>query len=253
MTFQYQPAERLTHGLKWLLIVNIVVFLIAKVPQVNSFIYSELALHANTFKPWQCFSYMFVHFDLMHLFFNLLGLFFFGPNVEQSFGSNNFIKYYLLCGCGGAFAAYLMNLFTPIPPTIGASGAIFGIYYACYRFFPDAIVHVYFLFPIKLKYLLLLLFLFSFLALFDTGSDVAHFAHLGGLLTGVAYFRYSDSLYIWMENRRRKKIIVEEEKEIQIKDKVDQLLHKISKDGMDSLSSQEKAYLKKASKKFHKS
>lgn len=246
----FRPADRLGAGLKWLMIVNLAVFLVCLAPQARDFIHRELALHAGVFKPWQAFSYMFVHFGLMHLFCNMLGLFFFGGSVEDSMGTRAFVRYYLMCGAAGGLAAYLMGAFIPVPATIGASGAVYGVLYACYRFFPETVVYFWGLFPIRLKYLLLAYFFFDFLSLFDQGSEVASYAHIGGLLAGVAYFGAADRARGLLDSVLRKKRLWEAQKEDKLRLELDRILAKIHEQGIGSLGSGERRVLKKASRMY---
>src|SRR5919108_3489668 len=78
-------------------------------------------------RPWTPFTYMFLHGDFLHLFLNMLGLFFFGPPLEARWGSAEFLKYYLLCGLGGAALYFVLSPMGPAAAVVGASGAVFGI------------------------------------------------------------------------------------------------------------------------------
>ncbi len=159
------------------------------------------------FEPYQLFSHLFMHGSFGHLFSNMLALWMFGTPMENLWGPKRFLTYYLITGLGAAachlgvmawdyyqvlpFAelgdgeaiAYLNQLFES--PTVGASGAVFGLLLAYGMTFPNQEIYVYFLLPIKAKYFVAIYGLFElFSGLSNTGSNIAHFAHLGGMLFG---------------------------------------------------------------------
>jgi membrane associated rhomboid family serine protease len=138
-------------------------------------------------RPWTVLTYMFVHAGFMHLFFNMIGLFFFGPALEQRWGSNQFLKFYLICGVGGAAFSFL---FAAQNPVVGASAAVYGIMLAFALNWPDMPIYIWGILPIPAKYLVGILAVFSLMsAVQGTGGNVAHFAHLGGFAFGFIYFR----------------------------------------------------------------
>jgi len=247
--YDFQPSSNLTKGVKWLFIVNIAIFFLAQVPAAREVLY-PLAFQPSEFRPYQWLTYMFLHFEAMHLFFNMLSLFFVGIAVEQVLRTREFMAYYLTCGVGGALLGYVVSLFGSVPMVLGASGAVFGLFYALYRIYPEAVVQVFFVLPVKLKYVLLVMGLISLAMVLDRSSGVAHFAHLGGLLTGMAWFRYSDSfvyLYRQWKSKRIKQDVIETE---QVKKGVDEILAKISREGMGALTKKERQFLNKASNHF---
>jgi len=134
------------------------------------------------FLPWQLVSYMFLHADFYHIFFNLFALWIFGQALENLWGTKRFLLYYFLTGIG----AGIIQLFVSSGSTIGASGAVFGILLGFGMMFPNR--HILLLFPpipIKAKYFVAIyggLELFNGLTRVESG--IAHFAHLGGLVVG---------------------------------------------------------------------
>ncbi len=138
----------------------------------------------GAFYPWQLVTYMFLHADLSHIFFNLFALWIFGQAIENLWGTRRFIIYYFLTGIGAALIHMLVGGYFTY--TIGASGAVFGILLAFGMMFPDRYIILLFPpIPIKAKYFVGIyggIELFSGLSRADSG--VAHFAHLGGLLVG---------------------------------------------------------------------
>ncbi len=134
------------------------------------------------FMPWQLVTYMFLHADFYHIFFNLFALWIFGQALEQLWGTKRFLMYYFLTGIG----AGLIQLFVSSGSTIGASGAVYGILLGFGMMYPNRRIMLLFPpIPIKAKYFVGFygaLELFNGLTRSDSG--VAHFAHLGGLLVG---------------------------------------------------------------------
>lgn len=161
------------------------------------------------FQPFQMATHMFMHGDIMHLAFNMLSLYLFGPMVEAVWGHKRFLLYYLICGVG-AYALHLgvqwweldragIDPRTWNVPMLGASGAIFGIYVAFGYLFPNQVISL--LFPpisLKAKYFVIImagLELFYGVRGYSTG--IAHFAHLGGALFGFIM------IMIWYRGRLR--------------------------------------------------
>jgi membrane associated rhomboid family serine protease len=182
---------RMTPMVRALIIVSIIVFLFQLISRMDIYrifglvptlVWGKLAL-------WQLASYLFLHGGFFHLFFNMFALWMFGSELERYFGSNRFLRYYFITGIGAGITVVLTTPHSAIP-TIGASGAIYGILLAYGLIFPNRYVYLYFIFPIKAKHLVLL---FTALELFATwgyaADGIAHFAHLGGMLFGYLYFK----------------------------------------------------------------
>lgn len=145
-------------------------------------------------RPWTFLTYMFVHGGLLHLLLNSLGLYFFGPPVEEKLGGKSFLFYYLYCGIGAAiFALGLSGLFH-IDPFIGSSGAVLGLMLAFAMFWPDAEILVFPIpIPIRAKTLVIVIAgvsaFFGLIFMNSATGRVAHFAHLGGMVAGYIFFR----------------------------------------------------------------
>jgi membrane associated rhomboid family serine protease len=190
--------------------------------------YPESAL----FRPWQLVSYMFMHGNFTHILFNMFALWMFGNVLENVWGPKRFLNYFLITGIGAGLVHALvgfiriqaigaelppdmyaqvynegyelllsgqnwvdargaLNLIINIP-TVGASGAVFGILLAFGMMFPNSLIYIYFAFPIKAKYFVIL---YGALELFSgisnrAGDNVAHFAHLGGMIFGYFVIMY---------------------------------------------------------------
>lgn len=147
----------------------------------------------NTFQPWQLVTYMFMHGGILHLFCNMFNLFMFGILLERALGSRRYLIYYMVCGIGaGLVQLAVMWFFGQPAPVIGASGAVFGILLAFGMLFPNMKLFIIPIpVPVKAKWLVLGYGLFEFFC-GVTGhmGDVAHFAHLGGMLFGFFLILY---------------------------------------------------------------
>lgn len=189
---------KFTPVIKTLLIINIVFFaieclagmLFQQVGYTDWFsAYSALyPVGDPNFRVYEYLTYMFIHGDFWHLFFNMWQLIIFGCAVEQVYGSKRTAIYYILCGIGSAVAHQLCALIGIIPPTvvIGASGAIYGIMAAAAFNFPNAQMYIIpFPFPIKLKWLVAGFCAYDLFSGLQGSDGVAHFAHLGGLVAGL--------------------------------------------------------------------
>ncbi|MFY9311307.1 MAG: rhomboid family intramembrane serine protease [Bacteroidia bacterium] len=180
-----------------------------------------LGLHyplSESFRPYQLITYMFMHGNFMHLFFNMFALWMFGNTLENVWGPKRFLTYYLLTGIGAAICHYTIVHFEmqhamdlinssglPLeeavmmqrdvmnaPVVVGASGSVFGILLAFGMMFPNTLLYIYFAIPIKAKWFVML---YGAAELFSglkgaPGDNVAHFAHLGGMLFGFILIKY---------------------------------------------------------------
>ena len=191
-------SEFLPKGVKWLIAINLGVFLICYVggSAIQQSVSVYLALSAvaavRYFLIYQVFTYMFVHFGVMHVLFNMLGLYFFGVPIEQAWGTRRFVKFYLLCGLVAGFCVLVVNMAVGDwgTPTLGASGAIFGVLVAFGVMFPDTVILMFFLFPMKAKYAVIIYVAVELLATFGPNTGVSTVAHLGGAAFGYLYIKY---------------------------------------------------------------
>jgi membrane associated rhomboid family serine protease len=144
------------------------------------------------FMPWQVLSYAFLHSDMMHLFFNMLGLWMFGSELERLWGHKRYL-HFLLAGVLAAAAAQLIITFitgSPVP-TVGASGALFALLLAFGMLFPNrTIMPLFPPIPMKAKTFVLVFGGLELLLGLMGATGVAHFAHLGGMLGGWLMIRY---------------------------------------------------------------
>jgi membrane associated rhomboid family serine protease len=168
-----------------LLLANVVVFLL--VPRgselfFNLWLFPPLMLA----RPWTPFTYMFLHGGFMHLLFNMIALFFFGPRLESMLGSRHFLGLYMLSGVMGAVA----SLIPPYAPIVGASGAVFGVLLGYAMFWPRDQILIWGIVPVEARIFVVFLTLLSLVSGFGgAGGGIAHFAHLGGFLGGWLYLK----------------------------------------------------------------
>jgi len=295
---------------KNLLIINGIMFLATWVFETRGIDLAGIfGLHyftAQNFEIWQIFTYMFMHGSFTHLFFNMFALWMFGSTLENTWGTNRFLIYYLVCGIGAGFIQLLViglqihSLSQSFSPelvqmiqengaqllregknyvgemgvlnrainsvTVGASGSVFGLLLAFGMMFPNSVIYIYFLLPIKAKWFVII---YGALELFygvaGTNDGIAHFAHLGGMLFGfflILYWNKGNRFFKFkmpvLKKKRSKKYTIssnyyyephhlsDEEYNYQKKqneEKTNRILDKISKNGYESLTKEEKEFL----------
>ena len=187
----------ITPAVKVLIITNVVAFVLNLI--VGPVMTLRLGLSPQAvieqFAVWQPFTYMFLHSTsgFGHILFNMLGLWMFGTELERTWGTRFFTKYYLITGVGAAVTGLLLGLISDrfyYTSTVGASGAIFGLLIAYAMYFPNRQILVYFLFPIPVR---VFVAIFGGIALLNTvfgqNNGVADWAHLGGLVVGYIYLK----------------------------------------------------------------
>jgi membrane associated rhomboid family serine protease len=188
--YGYFPA-----GIKWLLISNTVVFVVWTLGPIGfqQDVLTNLALNkVLSYKLlWQLFTYQFLHGGVFHLVFNMLALWMFGSPLESDWGTRRFLRYYFICGVGAGICDLVLNLILGgHAPTIGASGAIYGVLLAFGVCYPEQTVLMNFLFPIKAKYMVMI---YGAIALYSSmgtlNSGVSNIAHLGGMAVGFIYLK----------------------------------------------------------------
>lgn len=223
---------------KNIIIINVLFFLATVVAERSGLdLYKYLGLHyftSSNFNPIQFITYMFMHGDFSHIFFNMFAVFMFGVTLEQVWGSKRYLIYYFITGIGAALIQELVcgirihDLMGHLPaeamdivkkegvklieqdknyvdsmlgslnalvnsPTVGASGSVFGILLAFGMLFPNSSIFVMFIpIPIKAKYFVIFYGLLELYLGFanHSGDNVAHFAHLGGMLFGFFLIKY---------------------------------------------------------------
>ena len=176
------PRLQVTPWVKILLMVNAGVFLVT-VFAGQGLMFDLFAFSPSRLleRPWGMVTYMFMHAGLWHLLMNLLFLFFFGPPLEARWGSDLFLKFYLVCGLGGVLLSFAFS----DSSIMGASAACYGIMLAFAMAWPNQTVYIWALFPVKVKWMVGFLVALSFASAVGPNRDgVAHLAHLGGAVAG---------------------------------------------------------------------
>ena len=253
-------------AIRGLMIANVVGFVVGwAVPDVHHLF--GLVPQQVLFQRWiwQPITYLFLHGNLWHLIFNLFALWMFGMPVESQWGDRDFLKYYFLCGFGAAAMHLAMSPHSGVP-VIGASGAVYGLLVAFAMLYPDAVVYLYFLIPIKAAHMALLFGAIEFFA-GASGSTpgVARFAHLGGMLTGYLYIRWWWVAQIQLKSLWRRASSAEPDEEPALRSlprramkpkapdsemvEVDRILDKILSDGLESLTDDERGIMHKYSER----
>lgn len=306
METQFRPTgfSILPTVVKNLLIINGIAFL-AMIALDNVWhidLTDTLGLHyigASDFHPYQFVTYMFMHGSFTHLFFNMFALWMFGNTLENLWGSQRFLVFYFVCGIGAGliqelvqyiqFVATLdgydsvrisanhvipMAEYLNMMTTVGASGAVYGLLLAFGMMFPNSMIYLYFAIPIKAKWFVIGYAAIELFSGLGSNDNVAHFAHLGGMLFGlilILYWRKGDngfrdffnSIFDKISSLFRKRSHVNtnyrygrpktdeqfNKERADDQAKMDNILEKIAKRGYASLSEEEKDFLFKQSKK----
>ena len=231
---QYYRPSMFPPVVKNLIIINVLIFIAQETfgaanPYVIENLFALHDVHSVFFKPHQLITYMFLHGGIDHILFNMLALWMFGSLLENHWGAKRFLQFYLICGIGAGLlhlgVLYLelepvWKVIRMMPPeeqvkannidamlmgkalnapTLGASGAIFGCLAAFGYLFPNSLIYVYFLIPLKAKWFVLIYGAIELWLGFQNsaGDSVAHFAHLGGAVTGLIL------VFIWNKTNRK--------------------------------------------------
>ncbi|MDE2761804.1 MAG: rhomboid family intramembrane serine protease [Gemmatimonadota bacterium] len=250
----------MTPWVQRLLLTNVVVFLFSRAfpALIQDFALVPLAI---LWRPWTLVTYMFLHGGFMHILFNMLMLFFFGPRLEERLGSRTFIWFYLTCGVGGA----VLSFATPFSMIVGASGAIFGVVVGFARYWPREEIYIWGVLPVQARILAIFMVVSSLWAGFAGAQDgIAHFAHLGGLVAGWIYLRAWErrrqrrvanrparprrvSIVVDLEALERWRTIPREHLHEINREEVDKLLRKANESGARALTADERAFLDRMS------
>ena len=176
----------MTPWVKRLLVTNIAVFLATGFVVPGNLVNQLVLVPALLpIRPWTVITYQFLHAGFLHLLFNMVALYFFGPRLEARIGGKHFLLLYLLSGAGGA----VLSLLTPQAFIVGASGAVFGVLLGFARYWPRERIYIYALIPIEARVLVIFMAILSLWSGISGGGNIAHFAHLGGFIGGWIYLK----------------------------------------------------------------
>lgn len=248
---------QLTPVVKYLLIINVSVYLVCIIEPLGDIIYKWFSVNATSIgrslQLWRLIGYQFLHDpdNPWHLILNMLGLYFLGPTLERFWHSRKFLYFYLGCGvAGGAFYLLLASFgLVQAASLVGASGAILGMLAACAILFPQFVVFFFF-FPVPIRIAAVVLTFIYIVSIFrgarNAGGDVAH---LAGMAVGAGY------VYLWPRWKNREKNVSHADdwekkfkKYNELQREVDRILEKVNKEGLSSLTRKEKKILSEATK-----
>jgi membrane associated rhomboid family serine protease len=242
-----------------IVIINVLVFimqlLLIRTPfRVIFALYPRLVIFRGFI--WQLVTYMFLHGDIWHLFFNMLIIWMFGSTLEQVWGQKRFLQYYFLCGIGGAVFSFIFSFNYMV---IGASGAGFGILLAYGVLFPHNQIYIWGILPVRARTLVIALGVIELLRGLSGGTGIAHFAHLGGMAAGLIYLKTdhrSGRLFDGIRKIFRRiplRVSLDREDRVDYDEKkIDSIFDKISEKGYENLSETEKKILEKYSEDSRK-
>jgi membrane associated rhomboid family serine protease len=194
LSYAFGPGP-VSPAVKWIIIANIVMF-------VATLIYNPIVDYLGLVPRrvvtqgwiWQLGTYMFLHGGAVHILFNMLGVWMFGTELERLWGTKFFSRFYAITGIGAGLTVIAVGLLpfeatrpTYLVPTIGASGALYGLLMAFAIYYPERPILMFLLFPVPAKYFVMILGALAFLA--GPGGEISNAAHLGGLVFGYLYLR----------------------------------------------------------------
>jgi membrane associated rhomboid family serine protease len=188
--FRYQN----NNAVLWLIGINVIVFALTNLLGLRWLVYilSMIPIMVLRGWVWTFVTYMFVHADIKHILFNMLALFIFGIQVERYMGSREFLLFYFITGAlAGVFSFGVYYFSAPLIPLLGASGAIFAVQLAFAVFYPDSIIYLWGILPLRAPVMVLgftAIELFSSISSRNQGGGVAHLTHLAGFGFAWLYF-----------------------------------------------------------------
>ncbi|MCB0790553.1 MAG: rhomboid family intramembrane serine protease [Flavobacteriales bacterium] len=273
-----------------IILINIALFLVLHVidlpfflagrqgPDLIAWLKSTSDLHTLLFRPWTVITYMFLHWDLLHIFFNMLVLWFAGRIFQDLLGPKRLLGNYLLGGLLGLFFYVISyNLFpvferyTAGSTILGASAAVMGVFIGIATYRPDLVVHLFIFGPVRLKYIALIYVVIDLISIRQGANSGGHIAHLGGALYGflaarqlkngrdisLGFVNTLERFFDLFQPRKGGRMKVSHRAKARRRSaegpalnkqaRIDHILDKISKSGYDSLTKDEKDILFRAS------
>jgi membrane associated rhomboid family serine protease len=256
----YKRRRRMT-AIGGLIVANLAAFFLVGLMPIRQQVWiithlglvPSAVLHGHVY---QIISSMFLHGGLLHVGLNMFVLWMFGRDLRGQWGDVRFLKYYAICGIGSGIIATLVQPNSTIP-IIGASGAIFGILLAFGITYPNRIVFLYFLFPIRAIYLVAMFAVFELLmSISGPSGGISNISHIGGMAIGFVYLKFFwkrggigvlGRLRSLRERFRDKRTQRRNKREQALILRVDEILDKISREGLHTLTPQERKLLDEAS------
>ena len=267
---QFNPAEAaykpqlFTDAIKILVSVNFGIYILQSVSGKEDVFFRLFGLVPSTFISdlmlWQPFTYMFFHapfyssVGISHILLNMLGLWVFGRELEQAWGKTKFLRYYFITGIGSGLITYFFQMSSD-NPVIGASGAVYGILLAYGVSYPNRILYIWGLIPVRSMWLVIIMGSIAFFGLLGNADGISHVTHISGMLIGYVLlkkkWRWRDIWFVIRKKTIEFQVQRYEEKSIKkkmLQKDIDVILEKIQKVGFSGLSDKEQGKLYEASK-----
>ena len=263
----YKP-QLFTDAIKILVSVNFGIYILQSVSGKEDVFFRLFGLVPSTFISdlmlWQPFTYLFFHapfyssVGISHILLNMLGLWVFGRELEEAWGKTKFLRYYFTTGIGSGLITYFFQISSD-NPVIGASGAVYGILLAYGISYPNRMLYIWGLIPVRSLWLVIIMGSIAFFGLLGNADGISHVTHISGMLIGYVLIKKKWRLQdIWFAIRKKTvEFQVQRYEEKSIKKKmlqkdIDVILEKIQKVGFIGLSDKEKSKLYEASKTMSK-
>ena len=264
----YKP-QIFTEAIKILISINFVIYVLQSLAGKEDIFFRLFGLVPNVFISelmlWQPFTYMFFHapyyssVGISHILLNMLGLWVFGRELEQAWGKSKFLKYYFLTGIGSGLITYLFQMSSD-NPVIGASGAVYGILLAYGISFPNRMLYIWGLIPVRSIWLVVIMGSIAFFGLLGRADGISHVTHISGMLIGYIFLKKKWQLadIIFAMRKKTVEFQVQRKEDRALKKKyinrdIDIILEKIKEVGFSGLSNEEQSKLYEASKNLSKS
>jgi len=232
----------------YLLVINFAVFILSAIlgpEKMNDrFALFSVRTPETAWEIWRLITYQFLHGGPGHIFWNMLGLYFFGPPLERYWGSKKFLFFYLFCGVVGGLTFLTVSTWAWMPSLlIGASGAVLGTLAACAVLFPQMIIFLL-VFPVPIRFAAILIGALSVLYVIWE-KNLAEACHLGGMVAGVLYIKAGPLWQRILDQRRQLRRQTLLNQETQDQKVVDQILDKVHREGIHNLTRWEKRTLRR--------
>ena len=257
----YKP-QLFTDAIKFLISINCIIYVLQSLAGKEDIFFRLFGLVPNVFISdlmlWQPFTYMFFHGDIWHVLINMFVLWMFGSELERAWGKKNFLRFYFITGVGSGLGTMLFGLQSMVP-IVGASGAIYGVLLAYGVMFPNRIVYLYGIIPIKSIWFVIGIGVIAFFSSFNNFTNISHLTHLFGMIIGYIYLKRPVHFRtLWFSVFKKVleyKIQKQETKlshSIEMERDLNSILDKINREGFKSLTEEEEERLYKNSKTLSK-
>jgi membrane associated rhomboid family serine protease len=253
------PFKYLPRPMQAILLANVAIYLLAFFGMGKYLLWYGAFIPSFAHELWRFLSYAFIHFNIWHIIFNMLMFWMFGTEVCKHLGERNFTTLYLVSAVFASVFSLPFYTFGIMGnnPIIGASGALFGVMVAYAFLFPERIILVFFILPMKIKYAIWI-FIAIDLFMANSGDGIAHYTHLGGVLSGYLFMlawskkstkQETYSKEFFKEKAKENKPSEPLEGELykgnsNVKEeRLNEILEKINLSGLQSLNQEERDYL----------